>query len=539
MMKTSRFLSAVLIFSLFFLLDGTSWASAAEMTPESSIRSIVVYPDRAMIRRSAAITLSKGENVVKLSGITPNLINESVEVSVIGANILEVKTEKTFLAKIHQEKMNVLEERLETLNGLLKARSNEAAVIQNTVEFLKRVNPFGRNEKISSLEIEHHVNFIEKSLAENYKELATIEDKTRKLSEEKRAVEEEMKHLRSSRTESKNILISLRSDRDFSGDLVCSYIVTGVSWKPLYDVRVDTQTSRVELGNFAVLKQSTEEDWKGVSVEISTARPSVSGNPPELSPWYVDVYKPTPALSRIYEEGLRKRDGLESKAMAERDFENEPPPLPKLQTEATSFTFVIPGKVDVPADNQPHRLLLASASKDGKLTYSAFPSVSKYAFLKTDVKNPFSFPLLPGGINLFADGKFVSTASLQKTILAEEPMGISLGIDESIKIERKPQKNFSEIVGTFTRETRENYETLTEVINGKAKEITIDVKDNCPVSKNEKIKVTLKTPAKEEATISEDGMITWTLRLAPGEKKQLRTRFTVTYPLDVKITGLD
>jgi uncharacterized protein (TIGR02231 family) len=534
-----RFFGVALVLSLLFLFNGTSWPSPTEITPASSIQSIVVYPDRAMIRRVAAITVSRGENIVKLSGITSNLIDESVEVSAREGKILEVKTEKTFLTKVHREKMKILEEKLEAVNGHMKARSNETTVIQNTVEFLKRFNPFPKNQKVSSPEIESHVKFVEKSLAESYKEITAIEDKTRKLSEEKRAIEEEMKHLRSSNTESKNILVYLVSDRDFSGEMTCSYVVTGASWKPQYEVRADTQVSRIELTNFAVLKQSTGEDWKGVNVEISTARPSVRGNLPELSAWYVDEYKPKPTILRSFEDSPRKKEVLEERKVGEREFEKEPPPLPKLEAEATAFTFVLPGKVDVPSDNQPHRVLLATANQEGKFVYYAVPKISKYAYLKTDVKNPFSFPLLSGGMNLFADGRFVSSASLPKTILADATVDLSIGIDESIKVERKLQKSFTEAVGAFTKETRENYEYLTEVTNGKKREITINVRDSYPVSKNEKIKVDLKTPAKEEASIGEDGIISWTLRLAPGEKKQLTTKFTVTYPRDMKITGLD
>jgi hypothetical protein len=40
-----------------------------------------------------------------------------------GRKILEVKTEKTFLTKVHREKMKILEERL-AVNGLIKARAN-------------------------------------------------------------------------------------------------------------------------------------------------------------------------------------------------------------------------------------------------------------------------------------------------------------------------------------------------------------------------------------------------------------------------------
>jgi uncharacterized protein (TIGR02231 family) len=537
-MKRYRFCRVTLVLSLIFLFNVGAGTAATEITPTSSIQKIVVYPDRAMITRTANVKVKEGENIVILSGITAALIDESVEVGAKGGRITDVKVEKTFLTKVNQEKVKSLGEKLEAINGRIKAHSNEVAVMQNTVEFLKRVNPFPQNQKIPSPEIEGHVKFVEKSLGESLKQIASIEEKIKKLTDEKKMIEQELSHLQSLKEESKNIVVYLLSNRDSSLDLSCSYVVTGASWQPQYEARADSHTSRVELGAFAVLKQSTDEDWKGVNLEISTAKPSVHGTPPELSAWYVDVYKPRPVILKSL-EGVRRREALEEKVLMKEELEKEPPPLPTVQTEATAFSFVLPTKVDIPTDNQPHKVLLASTAKEVRYNYYAVPKLSKSPFLKTDLRNPFSFPLLSGGMNLFVDGRFVSAGSLQKTILADENMDLSLGIDETIKVERKLLKRYTETVGAFSKETKENYEYLLEVANGKAKEITIEVKDSYPSSRNEKIKVDLKSPGKGEANIGDDGIITWSPKLAPGEKRHLKIIFTVTYPKDLKVTGLE
>jgi len=46
------------------------------------------------------------------------------------------------------------------------------------------------------------------------------------------------------------------------------------------------------------------------------------------------------------------------------------------------------------------------------------------------------------------------------------------------------------------------------------------------------------SPALKEAEIDAAGMITWTLTLAPGEKRLLRTSFDVSYPEGKEISGL-
>jgi len=69
--------------------------------------------------------------------------------------------------------------------------------------------------------------------------------------------------------------------------------------------------------------------------------------------------------------------------------------------------------------------------------------------------------------------------------------------------------------------------------------ITPYLMDQFPVSRNEKIKVDLDAPKKDEAKIAEDGLILWNLRLAPHEKKTLNIKFSVEHPKDLKITGLE
>jgi uncharacterized protein (TIGR02231 family) len=133
----------------------------------------------------------------------------------------------------------------------------------------------------------------------------------------------------------------------------------------------------------------------------------------------------------------------------------------------------------------------------------------------------------------------VGTASVGKTILPGEEMTVSIGVDEGIKMEKKLLRKFTESAGAFIKDTRVQYEYGIELLNGKDREISLTLNDNAPVSRNEKIKVEIESPGKGEARISEGGILAWDLKLAAGEKKGLKVRFSVAYPRDVRITGLE
>ena len=60
-----------------------------------------------------------------------------------------------------------------------------------------------------------------------------------------------------------------------------------------------------------------------------------------------------------------------------------------------------------------------------------------------------------------------------------------------------------------------------------------------PISRNEKIAVALLSPAEKEVKPDEAGILKWTLDLKPAEQRELKVKFTVEYPSDVNVSGLE
>src|SRR5690606_28344248 len=55
-------------------------------------------------------------------------------------------------------------------------------------------------------------------------------------------------------------------------------------WEPVYDLRLDSTADRVRLDRGVMLRQETGEDWAGVQVTLSTARPSGQIAPSAIAP---------------------------------------------------------------------------------------------------------------------------------------------------------------------------------------------------------------------------------------------------------------
>ena len=522
----------------------SSYGQKTEVTPTSKLQKVVVYSDKALITKEASGQIKKGENIIRISGITSNLENESVQVNLLGqtdVNISEVAIDESYLNKTEQPELQRLLKSLENVNIQIREGNDQISVLNSSNDFLKKVVPFPTGLKVSSTEIEAHTRFLEKSLTLNFEKMGAIDKKLKTLNAEKVAIEKEIANLGPDKNKSKSIIIHLLSAADKSGmKFSYNYLTSSAGWIPQYEAKADNSLSKIELNYYASIWQSTGEDWMGANLEISTAKPFVYGNTPELTGWYLDIYKPRQVVyksaPRMVEMRMEEKSNIALNQMesASEDIFKKT----EVIEDNTSFSFALPRKVDIISDGQPHRVLISNGAAEATFSYFTIPKLVKNAFLKTTMKNPFAFPLLTGSMGVFFDQKMVGTTSLNETILPGGEMRLSFGIDEGIRIEHKLFKKNTDYAGVFSKETKVHFEYQIDITNGKNKEITLDLNDQFPVSRNEKIKVEIEEPKGGDAVVNEEGIISWKLTLAAGAKKSLTVRFNISYPKDLTVSGL-
>ncbi len=209
----------------------------------------------------------------------------------------------------------------------------------------------------------------------------------------------------------------------------------------------------------------------------------------------------------------------------------------EVQERSTSSTFVIPASADIPSDNNPHKVTITIASLPVQFSYSCVPKFSPEVYLTAKTKDSTDYPLISGRTNVFLDNSFVASSSIS-TVFPGEEFETYLGTDQAIKAERKLVKQFTESTGLLSKKTKTTYDFLITVENNKKVSADIDVKDQIPVSKDEKIVVELLAPDPTEAKPDEQGIIDWHLSLKPQEKKELRLKFSIGHPSDMMVRGL-
>jgi hypothetical protein len=164
--------------------------------------------------------------------------------------------------------------------------------------------------------------------------------------------------------------------------------------------------------------------------------------------------------------------------------------------------------------------------------YTAIPKLDKDAFLLAEISDWSQYNLLEGESNLYFEEGFVGRSILNPAAL-QDTLQISMGRDRSILIQREKVDQLSKkrSIGSNITESR-GYEILVK--NNKSQEITLQVKDQIPVSINSAITVTtgeLSGGVVDPVT----GIVTWEITLAPGAQQKLTLRYEVKYPKSERI----
>ncbi|MDA3813626.1 MAG: mucoidy inhibitor MuiA family protein [Candidatus Cloacimonetes bacterium] len=527
---------------------------------ESKITSVTVYSDRAQITRSATAYFTKGEHKILFDELPQAIEQNSIQANGKGNAILRDVTFKTEqFAQITDETKNDLNEELlglqdkkNTLNDKKTQAQDEKRIVKSILAKLTSTTEKTENVELDPEKWIKMVEFYRSKQETLDKEIRDTDKLVRNVNTEIDKVQREIREAGQQAYKYKNmveVLVDVQKEGNLKLDL--SYIVYGPSWSPIYDLRVDSQEKTMHLTYKSNIFQTTGEDWNDVDLKLSTAKPNISAQPPELYPHYISIYYPQPV--RKERKQMRAKAGLSnqmaytvdamsvSESSDRMDLEEILYSESTVESGATSVVFDIDGSNTIKSDNEPHLVTITIQEFASGFRYSTIPKHSQFVYLKAKVKNESDYPFLPGDTNVFLDNNFVANSYL-KAVAPTEEFWTFLGVDESIKVEYKFVKKFDETGGIFVEKNKKIFEYLIKITNNKKTQEEIVVWDQLPISQNEKIKVKLIEPKYKENTeilkINEHKYIEWFFEPKPGEEINIPFKYSVEYPIGVQIEGL-
>jgi len=528
---------------------------SAPSAVESHIAAVTIYTDRAVVTRQASVDLTAaGPIELVFDKLPAALIDASLQASGLGtaqATLADVSARPIYVEATPNERVKSLEDQLRALARDERTIADRAAVLADQRDYVRKIqastaSPAKDTPPTLSPEVwQKLLTFTDEQLNKIAAETASLDARREELAARRTALEQQLAEIRGQGGRSyKTVTVRLDVAAPGHLDLTLRYALPGASWTPAYDGRVQSNESTVHLTYSGVVRQNTGEDWRDVAVTLSTARPALGGGVPDLSPWIVQrreilpTYAAPSSRVRSLGEVVVASDHATFKTAA------ASPPAPNLlegetaaiSTAATSATFAIPEKADLPSDNAPHKVSIGHIALKADLRYSATPKLIPAAFLTADVVNTSEFPLLAGAMNVFLDDTFAAASRL-RTVMPGEKFDLTLGADDAVAVKRRLNNRRTEDTGLVNRGQRITYDFTFLLQNNKKAPVSLVLRDQLPVSRHEKIVVKLLAP--EDLKPGEDGRLEWKLTLAPGEKRELPLKFSVEYPNDLPVSGLE
>jgi uncharacterized protein (TIGR02231 family) len=452
-----------------------------------------------------------------------------------------------------------LEKRIEKLQNELGTLTDRMAVKQASIEHLAGLRgatteyAWGLSRGRST--VEHQASlmrFFEEEEARLRIDLRQLDDEQRGLKDELAKLQAELDGIHSARPRQRyeaRLEVEVLAEGDFEVEI--NYVVGRAGWRPLYDMRLrepdTTSAPVVAVSSLAEITQNTGQDWKGVKLSVSTARPALNQRAPELKPWFIDVWQqPQPRMARaLAKAGPATADMVEAAALEEAMpmmAAMSPQPVTaevevaETHNSGTAVTFAVAGGVDIPGDGTPHKTTLGQYDMSPQLDFLAIPRHTDAVYRRAKLNNTTGAPMLTGPANLYVGDEYIGQNRLDYTAAGAE-IELVLGVEERITVKRELVRR--EVDKRLLRDIRQvvyGYEIALENLTRSPARIT--VQDQYPVSRHDQIKVRLDVVSPEAEEQSELHILKWQLNLTPAEKKKIRYEYQVEHPRAMRVAGL-
>jgi uncharacterized protein (TIGR02231 family) len=522
------------ILSHFAIAISLSAQTQKEIKPE--IRHVTVFPDRAQVDHEASFSISPGRTLYKITGLSPYIDPQSIQVKGLGEfTILSVNQQNNYLQNLEESpEIKNITDQIESLQAKMENEKAAIEVLNEKLEFMRANRGMLAKESTSTAE---HIKGVIDLYTTNMEDISEARLKRdRQIKEYEKQIKALQQQIASRKEKlelpSGEISVVVASEKQLSAKLLISYVVTNAGWYPSYDIRVEDIKSPVSISYKANVYQNTGNDWNNVKLSFSNATPWVSGNVPELYPWFIDFYsRPQPVLR----ERMSVKKEEEAPATAVQDinsFAVAAGPDVQKQTGETTISFDVNIPYTISSDGQMQTVEIQRIHSLAGYKYVTVPRKSQLAYLTANINDWAGLSLQSGEATLYFENSFVGKSYLNVNQLTDT-LSLSLGSDNSILVKREKRKDFTsrKVLGSNKTETN-SY--LITIRNNKAIPVSINIKDQIPISSNSSI--TVQTEELSGGKYNEQtGYVTWDLNLKPNETKEIIITYSVKYPKDRNI----
>lgn len=538
-----------LLISTAILLAGPALADRIETT--ARVTEVTVYPWGAGVTREADLDLPAGAHELVIpgmpAGLDPASLRISAEGAVIGATgfqqeraLPETPAKSPELRAAEDEVRRLKAALAERDAGVaeIKARAEAA---EDSIAFLMKL---AESDAASTTDIAALTRMVGEQLLQARRtairarlEAEAADAGREELAEDLARAEARLAALRGPDADRGALVIAVQGQGQPARIRITS-LTGAASWRPVYDLTLQRKEGRLRLDRGLLVRQDTGEDWRGVHLVLSTARPMDQSAPSELQPDFPRIGDPEAKLYSRSAAPMAEAamDSMEHVAAA---------PAPVAGAALTGLVgetvvYDYPTPVDMRTGADALRLPLDRHELAPEIVAEAVPRRDDTAYLVADTVNSTGAVILPGDASFYADGAMVGRGALDLTAAGDD-MKLGFGPLTGIQLERRVPDEIEGNRGLISKSSERRETAILMVRNLTGEEWPLRVIDRVPISTQENLRIDWSADPNPDETDPDGkrGLLVWNGRIGAGEERNITLTTTMRWPEGQVLIGGD
>jgi uncharacterized protein (TIGR02231 family) len=536
------------ILSLLFLCVGSLnlWAQIPEKEVTTSIKEVKLHMNNALLTHERSLQLPAGKTRLIFTGLSPKLVASSVRLEGnSGLRTLSLTSNVNFLKEqVDSDVVKRTRDTLRLVQEQTSAYADELDAYRIEKEMLNRNQSMaGTQTGVTAAELTRMADLFRTRMLEINKKMSVLSRAITQEQEKMNRLNMQLNALNARTQPTSEIYALIDLPKATTVELDLSYVVSDCGWSPVYDIKTNGLSDKIDLLYRAMAYNNTGIDWVNVKLMLSTADPMQSARQPVMLPWRLS----DAAMAQIQNNRYNEYQQMAAPSMPSAGYLNDAVNHDLNPTSGTTITggtgstivmetvdvpemstdFPIEELYTIPADRKPYSIDIKSFTLDASFQHYAVPKMEKDVFLMASIVGWERLDLIAGPVYLYNEGRYQGESYLDTRNL-EDTLKISLGIDQKVVLTRtkKDELNSRQVLGNYKKA---NLSWDINIRNNHTHPIQIIIFDQIPLSEDKEVTVSLNNDG--GATLNAvTGELKWDLKLGASEKKTVNFSYQVKYP---------
>lgn len=270
-------------------------AISQEKKLNTSLDHVTMFFEGAELTHTTkSVDLNKGENVVILEGLSPNIDVNSIKVKTTN-NVIVSSHEFsiTFLSeeKALSPKLKIMEDSIKFYQNSIKKLDIDIKINTEMLTHLKEgvsKNISGSEEGLGIDELVKTMNYFKTKSEELENKSLEMNDKRSKMYNDSSRLSRQLALEKTKNTKTVGSLkLTLAAPMSTTSIFTVTYYTNAANWNPYYDINVTSINNPITITSKAKVQQTTGLDWDKVKLTLSTATPSSGKIAPLFNAWFL------------------------------------------------------------------------------------------------------------------------------------------------------------------------------------------------------------------------------------------------------------